>query len=106
MADDSMPSEKLLALFNEVRQAKTKEERRRLMVLLGEQFAAEHDDADETATDDIHKYFEDYAKARLAYEQAVMRIGRLAADCVQSYLTANGVADEPSTATAAEQRPN
>lgn len=106
MADDSMPSEKLLALFNEVRQAKTKEERRRLMVLLGEQFAAEHDDADETATDDVHKYFEDYAKARLAYEQAVMRIGRLAADCVQSYLAANGAAEETSSTTTTEQSLN
>lgn len=103
MADDGLPSEKLLTLFQQVQQAKSKEERRRLMVLLGEQFASEHDDSDETATDDVHGYFEEHARAKLAYEQATLRIGRLAADCIQAFLSEDAKETEPSTA---EQRPN
>ncbi len=106
MTDDGLPSEKLLDLYRQVQKAKTKEERRRLMTLLGEQFAAEHDDSDETATDDVHGYFEALAQAKLAYEQAALRVGRLAADCVSTFLKEREVPAAEESTTAAEHQPN
>lgn len=78
-------SAEVLGIFKRLREAKTKEERNELTVALAAQFAKEHDPSDFSATDDFHVYFEEFARAKLAFDQAAARLGRLAANCIEQY---------------------
>lgn len=82
MADELPFSQTTLDLFRQVQNAKTKEDRKRLIMELGEQFASEYDPSDESATDDYHNYFDEFVQAKLVYDQARMRVGRLAAHLI------------------------
>lgn len=93
-------SHETLTLFQRVQRATSREERTKLMVELAARFAEEHDSSDSTATDDYHVYFEEYAKAKLALEQASLRIGRLATECIKQYVSASETTIEEMTAEA------
>lgn len=97
-ADGTVPfSHETLALFQRVMRAKSKEERLPLLLALANQFAKEYDPSDPSATDDFHVYFEELAKAKLAYETASARVGRLATECIQQYLAASGTTIEEAS---------
>jgi len=91
------PSHAALVLFQRLQQATTKEERTRLTRALALQFVADHDETDSSATDDYHIYFEEFAKAKLAYEQAILRVGRLASECINQYLATENTTIEEAT---------
>jgi hypothetical protein len=86
VVNDQGPSEEILVLFQRLQQALTKEERIRLTSALALQFIADYDPSDPSATDELHDYFNRFAKVKLAYDQAVLQIGRLAVDCIGAYL--------------------
>lgn len=85
-------SDEVLRQFRRLQQATSKEERQQALAALAAAAAASHDTSDESATDDYHRYFEQYAAAKLAFEQAAQRVGRLTADCLNQFYT--GVAPE------------
>ena len=96
---DELPfSHETLTVFQRVQQATSREERAKLMLELGARFAEDHDVSDSSATDDVHGYFEKLAQAKLAYEQAALRVGRLANECIQQYLVASNLTIEEATA--------
>lgn len=90
-------SNETLVLYQRLQRCTSKEERTGLMLELAAQFVGEHDPSDSTATDDYHKYFEEYDKARMAYTQAAMKIGRLASECVKTYLATTETTIEEAT---------
>ena len=96
-------SSKALALFQEFSQCQSKEDRRRILIELGSQMASEHDDSDPSASDIVHEYFEEYAQAKLAFEQASLRVGRLSVTCIADFLS-NHEAEEDDDVS--ENRPN
>jgi len=71
-------SSAFLRLYVKVRQAKTREERGNLMTALASQFHREHDITDEKLNDGYHDYFEEFEEARLKFQQAAIRLARLA----------------------------
>lgn len=90
-------SHETLVLFQRLQRTTAKEERIQLTLELASRFAAEYDPSDSTATDDVHGYFDELAKTKLAYEQSAMRVGRLAADCIGQFLAASNVTIEEVT---------
>lgn len=95
-------SREVLVLFQKLQRATSKEERRQLMLELSERFASEYDSADATATDDYHVYFEALAQAKLAHEQAAMKVGRLATEVIKTYLASTS-SEVPIEDVAVEQ---
>lgn len=63
--------------YRAVKGAMGPKQRRAAMMALAEMFAGTHDPTDYTATDDWHAYIEEYEEARLRFNQAGMRLGRL-----------------------------
>jgi len=84
-----------LRLYAKVKQAKTPEERGNLMVALATQFNREHDVTDPVLNDGYHDYFEEFARARLKFQQTAVRLARLAMHEVEQ----SGVVTEETTAT-------
>lgn len=83
-------SPRVLALYKQIRQTQSKAERAQLMMELAAIFAAEHDPTDDTATDDFHGYLEEYEQAKLRFQQAGLRVARLAMDCIDTYAESTG----------------
>ncbi len=98
----------VLALYRRVEQATSKKERIQHMLEFAAVFAnQEHDPSDASATDSYHMYFEEYAKAKLEFEQKALRIGRLAADCITQYLASHpGTTEEVDDVLASAQLPD
>ena len=96
--DDSTPiSPEVLRLYQKIRRVRSQDERKRLMLELAAAFVADHDPTDDTATDTFHAYMEDYEEARLRFQQAALRVARLALDCIDTYESVNDVTiDAPS----------
>lgn len=93
--DDFPFSDNVLRLYRQARDASTKEERTAAMMELARLFAVEHDLTDFTATDDWHIYIEEFEKAKLAFEQAGLRLSRLVAHTLDEMMEENEVsADE------------
>lgn len=104
---DALPfSPETLATFQKLQRATSKDERLRLTLELAQRFAAEHDPSDSSATDDYHLYFEELAKAKLAYEQAATKVGRLASECIKEFLNVQPVAVEDVAPDAASKSLN
>lgn len=101
-------SVEVLALYHRVERATSKEERVQCMLEFAAAFASqEHDPSDTSATDSYHVYFEEYAKAKLEFEQKALRIGRLAADCIAQYLSSHpGTTEGVDDVLASTQLPN
>ena len=74
---------------------------------LANQFTAEHDATDESASEDYHVVLDDFVAARLNYQQQAMRLGRLAVDLVQMYAKHNNTTVDEVAEQAKEpaQRP-
>lgn len=67
--------------------AVTPQQRTMAMMALAQTFAKGHDFSDFTATDDWHSYIEEYEAAKLRFNQAGMRLGRLIANTLEAYLS-------------------
>lgn len=67
-----------LRLFVKVKQAETREQRGNLMTALATQFCREHDITDPKLNDGYHDYFEEFERTRLKFQQAAIRLARLA----------------------------
>jgi len=67
-----------LQLYVKVKQAKNSQERGNLMTALASQFCREHDITDSGLNDGYHDYFEEFERARLKFQQASVRLARLA----------------------------
>ena len=99
-------SQETLALYRRVQQVCCPNHKKQLLMDLAAQFAKEHDSSDETASDDYHVYFEEYEKARLAYKQAALRVGRLAVGCIDTFLESNPSTTVEEIAVANERSVN
>ena len=95
-------SHETLATFQKLQVATSKDERLRLTLELAKRFAAEYDPSDSSATDDYHLYFEELARARLAFNQAAAKVGRLASECIKEYLSNSKVSVEEVTENASK----
>jgi hypothetical protein len=102
MADEKPPySDTLLRLVSQIQEAKTHDERANLMMNLASQFLNEHDFTDAELEDVYHNYFEEYQEARLRFQQAALRVGRLALHEIQGYCDQNSVTLPRTTKTMA-----
>lgn len=96
-------SAEVLTQFRKLQEATSKEDRRRAILALAAAAERDHDVSDETATDDYHIYFAAYVKAKLEFEQAGQRLGRLMADCIIKFQSDPMPAeDEPPVVVAKE----
>jgi len=89
-AHDLSFSHKVLDLYQRFQKA-SKEERSQLAFELADAFAADHDSTDAAIGDDYHSYFEDYEKARLAFEQESVKIARLAVHVLHEFVQNNNL---------------
>lgn len=89
----------LLRLYVKVQQAKTREERSCLMAALAALFFREHDITDAVLNDGYHDYFEEYDRTRLKFQQAAVRLARLAVHEIDE----SGVTVEGAAAAATEK---
>jgi hypothetical protein len=71
-------SNAVLHLCQRIKDAKTPGERAELMLQLANRFYKEHDPTDAKLNDDYHEFFEDYEQARMNFQQAALRLARLA----------------------------
>lgn len=83
------PSADVLTTFKRLMTATSKAERKQLTIELALKFMSEHDPSDFQTEEAYHESFDDLIQARLAYEQAALRVGRLAAHCIQLYLSSS-----------------
>lgn len=79
-------SEKMLRIVAKVRETESPEERANLLMALAAVFAQEHDPTDEDVDDMYHNFFEEYQRSRLEFQQAAIRLGRLAMSEVSMHL--------------------
>ena len=96
MADDPKPakspfSDKTLQIVTRIHEATSPEERSNLFMALAAQFQQDHDLTDAGVDDMYHEYFEDYQRCRLEFQQAALRLGRLALNEVESVHKANHI---------------
>lgn len=68
----------MLSLFVKYHRCKTVRERHAVCLQIAQQFAAEYDATEQDATEEWHAFFESYAKAELKFEQAAIKLSRLA----------------------------
>jgi hypothetical protein len=71
-------SQELVDYYHEVLALKDPEELRSGIIELASMFAAEYDSTDPEYEETFHAYFDEYERARLAFEQQSMKLGRLA----------------------------
>jgi hypothetical protein len=71
-------SKAVLHLCQRIQSAESTPERTELMLQLAGHFHRDHDTTDAQLNDDYHDFFEEYERARLKYQQAAMRLARLA----------------------------
>jgi len=99
-SDEKPPySDTLLRLVSQIQEAKTHDEKANLMMSLAAQFLSEHDFTDAELEDTYHAYFEEYQDARLRFQQAAIRVGRLALHEIQGYCDQNSMALPRNTKT-------
>lgn len=91
---DPTISDEMLRLFHRATEARTREERTEALLELAERFSTEHDETDFTATDDWHAYIEEYIRAKLAFRQAALRLGRLAVNTLEVHFEENDISSE------------
>ncbi len=82
-------SDEVLRLVQQIKSTRTKSERMGLMAELALTFAEEHDETDESATDLYHDFIDEYRQAQVSYQQAALRLARLAVQCVDVVLDEN-----------------
>lgn len=82
-------SPKILRLVAQIQEAPSPNDRANLLMALAAQFNEEHDPTDPNLEDGYHFYFEDYHNRRTKFQQAALRLGRLALHEVQGYLNEN-----------------
>lgn len=68
----------MLSLFVRYHRCKTVRERHEACLQIAQQFSLEYDSTEQDATEEWHAFFEAYAKAELAFEQAAIKLSRLA----------------------------
>jgi hypothetical protein len=92
MSDEKPPySDTLLRLVAQIQEAKTLDDRANLMMSLAAQFLNEHDFTEAELEDGYHAYFEEYQEARLHFQQAAIRVGRLALHEIEGYCDQNSI---------------
>jgi len=91
-------SHRLLKLYQQFSEAETKEARLALIQEISAQFVAEHDITDININDDYHEYFEEYAAAKLSFEQAQTKLARVAVHVLDEYVTSNEINIDTMTA--------
>ena len=84
-------SEATLALVAQIREARTSGERASLVMSLASQFASEHDPTDDYMNNEYHECFDEYHRMRLKFQQAALKVGRLAMQEVESYFEENNL---------------
>lgn len=88
-SSDSSPlpfSDEVLRLVQQIKTTRPKSERMNLMAELALIFADEHDETDEAASDIYHDFIDEYRQAQVSYQQAALRLARLAVQCVDAVL--------------------
>jgi len=89
---DTIPfSKALLDVYHRVKNAKTLEERSRLMAHLAALFHSEHDSTNHKCDEASHEVFEDYEQARMNFHQMTLRLARLALNEVEEALETSGL---------------
>lgn len=68
----------MLNLFVKYHRCKTVRERHDVCLQIAQQFSAEYDSTEQDATEEWHAFFEAYARAEMAFEQAAIKLSRLA----------------------------
>ena len=97
MSDSKAPpvkppySDAILRFVAQIKEAGSPEERANLMMGLASQFASEHDLTDSGLDDNYHSFFDEYQECRMHFQQAALRLGRLALHEVQGYFDANNL---------------
>lgn len=82
-------SKAVLRLCQRIKDCKSREERTQLMVQLAKRFHQEHDATDTILNDQYHDFFEEYERAQLQFQQAALRLARLALSEVDETFDAN-----------------
>lgn len=85
---DGQPSTKLRELALGVEKATTREERLKALKALVTAYLQEYDPGDHELLDDWHSYVEEYQRAKLEFEQATARLGRLLAHSLSAHAEA------------------
>ena len=85
---------RLVSLFRQLTDSTDASERYLLSREMAEVFAETHDPTDHGLTDDYHQYFEEFDKAKLAYDQAALKVARVATQVIEQYMVTKGVGPE------------
>lgn len=84
-------------LYRKVQKATNPDQRAEAMMALASQFAAEHDLLDHEITDDFHEYVEDYVRKRMEFQQASLRLARVAMQVIEQCEAEGAVLPEAPT---------
>jgi len=79
-------SEDLLRLFKRFKEADNHLDRVSLATEIAEVALMEHDFTDPNLTDEYHRYYEDFQRARDEYERSSLKLARLNVGVIESYL--------------------
>lgn len=85
---------RLISLYRQFEEATDQEDRYMLAREIAEVFSEDHDPTDYELNDSYHEYFEEFDKAKLAYDQAALKVARVATQVVKHHLLANDLSVE------------
>ncbi len=86
--------DRVLNVYRQLSEAEDPNDRYMLSRELAEIFAETHDPTDPNLTDIYHQYFEEFDHAKLAYDQAALKVARLASQVIEQYLVHKGLSPE------------
>lgn len=85
---------RLVSLYRQLEESTDPEERYMLSREMAEIFSADHDPTDHQLTDSYHEYFEEFDKAKLAYDQAALKVARVATQVIDQYLVSKNMSTD------------
>lgn len=86
--------DRVLSIYRQLSETTDPNERYMLSRELAEIFAEDHDPTDPELTDGYHQYFEEFDQAKLEYDQAALKVARLAFQVIEQYLVHKGLTTE------------
>lgn len=84
MSQDSLFSQRIYDLRQQLLDAKDSQERETLMLQIAQEALDTHDPTDTIFVDDYHAYFDEFEVATANYKQAARRVARLICDGIDS----------------------
>lgn len=82
---ERMFSDKVLAIYEQIRQQTNDTERGNLLMALVSEFVGDFNNTNEELSDDLHDLVDEFVQSRLHYQQNTIRLGRVLLRNMQCY---------------------